>query len=214
VLPEANAVGVAVWGISFEVDHPRDYATFNSDQLSDGTRRIATMSTPDQRRRMAAAIVNFEARRDKKGHLVVYKLPKGDGGGKYEVAGINERYNKATADALVALIDQGRFDEAESLATDFIAEDTDRAAAWTTVPAVEFYLRDCVFNRGAGGGARILQRALDLADDGVIGPQTRTLEKAAEQDSSKFLGRLRAARELTNVMSPIATSATNFGKDL
>ena len=56
------------------------------------------MTTPEQRRRMAAAIVNFEARRDSKRHLMVYKLPKGDGGGRYEVAGINERYNKDTVD--------------------------------------------------------------------------------------------------------------------
>jgi hypothetical protein len=67
---------------------------------------------------MAAAIVNFEARRDSKRHLMVYKLPKGDGGGRYEVAGINERYNKDTVDVLVSLIDQRRFDEAEALAAD------------------------------------------------------------------------------------------------
>jgi len=43
---------------------------------------------------MAADIINFEARRDKRnGHLVVYNLPKNDGGGRYEVAGINERYD-------------------------------------------------------------------------------------------------------------------------
>jgi hypothetical protein len=49
---------------------------------------------------MAAAILNFESRRDCKGHLMVYILPAGDGGGRYEVGGINERYNKAVADAL------------------------------------------------------------------------------------------------------------------
>jgi hypothetical protein len=53
---------------------------------------------------MATAIVDFEARRDRNGHLKVYKLPAGDGGGTYEVAGINECYNKNTADVLVSLI--------------------------------------------------------------------------------------------------------------
>ncbi len=153
------------------------------------------MTTPEQRRRMAAAIVAFEARRDAKGHLAVYKLPAGDGGGSYEVAGINERFNKDTADVLVSLIEQGRFDEAEALAADFIAQDTDRASSWTSVPALEFYLRDSVFNRGAGGAARILQRALGLADDGVIGAQTRAAEAAAEADPAGLLARLRAARE-------------------
>jgi hypothetical protein len=37
--------------------------------------------------------VYFEARRDKNGHLVVYDLPKNDGGGDYEVAGINLKYD-------------------------------------------------------------------------------------------------------------------------
>jgi hypothetical protein len=55
------------------------------------------MSTPEQRMRMAKQIVDFEARRDKKGHLQVYKLPDWDGGGRYEVAGINEKYNRKSA---------------------------------------------------------------------------------------------------------------------
>ena len=50
-------------------------------------RHLVTMSTPEQRMRMAKQIVDFEARRDKKGHLQVYKLPAWDGGGRYEVAG-------------------------------------------------------------------------------------------------------------------------------
>src|SRR5262245_58540436 len=153
------------------------------------------MTSSEQRRRMAAAILEFEARRDKQGHLTVYKLPKGDGGGRYEVAGINERYNKETVDVLVSLLQQKSYDEAETLADDFIAQDTDRAAPWTNIPAIEFYLRDSVFNRGANGAARILQRALGIHDDGVVGPQTRAVEVAAEGDAALLLGKLRLARE-------------------
>ena len=40
------------------------------------------------------------------------------------------------------LIKQRRFDEAEALAVDFIAQDTDRAGSWTSIPAIEFYLRE------------------------------------------------------------------------
>src|SRR5215510_4542004 len=111
------------------------------------------MTTSEQRKRMAEAIVNFEARRDARRHLVVYDLPSGDGGGKYEVAGINERYHKEAADALAALIRQGRFEEAENLADDFVGQYTDCVTTWTAVPAIEFYLRDSVFNRGPSGGA-------------------------------------------------------------
>ena len=49
-------------------------------------RHLVTMSTPEQRMRMAKQIVDFEARRDKKGHLQVYKLPAWDGGGRYELS--------------------------------------------------------------------------------------------------------------------------------
>jgi peptidoglycan hydrolase-like protein with peptidoglycan-binding domain len=153
------------------------------------------MSTPEERRRMAAAIVNFEARRDAQGHLKVYKLPRTDGGGRYEVAGINEHYNKATADVLVALVEQRRFAEAEALAVEFVAQDTDRAQSWTSVPALESYLRDSVFNRGPSGGAHILQRALGITDDGVIGARSRAAMEMAEADAPALLQRLRIARE-------------------
>ena len=67
----------------------------------------------------------FEARRDAKGHLAVYNLPAGDGGGKYEVAGINDRYHKAEVDKLVALIRAAKYQEAEDYAVEVIADYTD-----------------------------------------------------------------------------------------
>jgi hypothetical protein len=151
------------------------------------------MTTPEQRQQMAAAIVDLEARRDAAGHLMVYHMPTGDGGGAYEVAGINARYNRSTAKTLAGLIAQQRFEEAERLATDFIARNTDCAASWTDVPAIESYLRDCVFNRGATGAALILQRALGEDTDGRVGPDTRAAAKAA--DPADLLARLRQARE-------------------
>ena len=150
------------------------------------------MTTSEQRRQMAAAILDLEARRDAAGHLMVYHPPTGDGGA-YEVAGINARYNRSTARTLVGLIGQQRFEEAERLATDFIARNTDCAASWTNVPAIESYLRDCVFNRGATGGALILQRALGVDRNGEVGPDTQTAAAAA--DPADLLARLRTARE-------------------
>jgi len=151
------------------------------------------MTTSEQRRQMAAAIVDLEARRDAAGHLMVYHPPTGDGGGAYEIAGINARYNRLTAKMLLGLIGQRRFEEAEQLATDFIARNTDCAASWTSVPAIESYLRDCVFNRGATGGALIFQRALGVDPDGKIGPDTQAAATAV--DPADLLARLRTARE-------------------
>ncbi|MGE5261661.1 MAG: peptidoglycan-binding protein [Actinomycetota bacterium] len=153
------------------------------------------MSTPEQRMKMAKQIVDFEASRDKKGHLQVYKLPPGDGGGAYEVAGINERYNKAVADRLAELIDAGEYDRAEELARDFVASDTDVVITWSKIPAIESYLRDSVFNRGHAGAAKILQMALGVEPDGVVGPRTRAVLAVAERDPDRLLNDLRAARE-------------------
>jgi peptidoglycan hydrolase-like protein with peptidoglycan-binding domain len=139
--------------------------------------------------------MNFEARRDSKGHLAVYNLPAGDGGGRYEVAGINEKYNKEIVDVLVELLRHQKYDEAEATAIDFIAQNTDRVASWSSTPSIEFYLRDCCFNRGYRGAARILQRALGLPDNGVVDSKTSETEARAERRSIDLLTSLRSARE-------------------
>ena len=151
------------------------------------------MSTQEQRTRMAKAIVEFEARRDAKGRLAVYALPAGDGGGRYEVAGINDRYHQTEVDHVVALIEAGKHDEAESFVTEFIAKYTDVVIGWSSDVGVEFYLRDCAFNRGPKGAARILQRALGVPDDGEVGPQTHSA--VAGINAEQLLQRLRTARE-------------------
>lgn len=152
------------------------------------------MSTADQREKFARSILHFEARYED-GHLAVYELPAGDGGGTYEVAGINERYHPVEAARLAGLIRARRFDEAEREAIDFIAKFTDGAALWTGVPAIECYLRDCAFSRGPYGAARILQRAVGVRDDGVIGPLSKAAIAAGERDPATLLAAMRAARE-------------------
>lgn len=147
------------------------------------------------RKKMAESIVQFEGRRDPQGHLRVYILPPGDGGGRYEVAGINDRYHPQEATRLRALIDVGRFDEAEDYAADVIADYTDVVSKWTTVPQIEAYLRDVAFNRGPGGAAKILQMALGVHVDGGVGPETLGALRMAEKNPDKLLTALRAARE-------------------
>jgi hypothetical protein len=160
--------------------------------ISDGE---AFAASPAQRLAMAGIIVNFEARRDAQRRLEVYHLPPDDGGGRYEVAGINERYNKTVCDELVELIQTGHQQEAEQRATEFIAGNTDIAAGWTSVAAIEFYLRDCVFNRGNGGAAWILQTAVGVHVDQQVGPQTRAAVARDEAQPLDLLDKLRQARE-------------------
>lgn len=153
------------------------------------------MSTPDQRKKMARAIVDFEARRDRQGHLVVYQLPPADGGGRYEVAGINERYDKPVADKLVGLVEAGKYDEAENVADEYIAANTDPATKLTQIPSLESYLRDIVFNRGVTGATKTLQHALGTTMDGIVGPNTKAKMAEAEKDPQALLQKLRDARE-------------------
>jgi hypothetical protein len=56
--------------------------------------------------------LDSEARRDKQGNLRVYNLPAADGGGSYEVAGINDRYHPEAASKLKQLIGDGKQQEA------------------------------------------------------------------------------------------------------
>ncbi len=79
------------------------------------------MTAPDLRLHMARDIINFEARRDRAGHLSVYHLPANDGGGRYEVAGINERYDGPAVRHLVELLNARKYDEAETYAENYIA---------------------------------------------------------------------------------------------
>ena len=151
------------------------------------------MSNSTNRLRMAGKIVDFEARRDSRGRLKVYHLPAGDGGGRYEVAGINERYHPTQAAALRRLVEAGRYDEAENSAQRYIASYTDAADRWTPHDAAESYLRDCLFTRGAGGAARMYQLALGVAVDGDVG--TDTLEAGDAARPGALLRQLRASRE-------------------
>lgn len=153
------------------------------------------MSTNEERRKIAQSILNFEARRDGAGRLAVYKLPAGDGGGTYEVAGINDKYHPAEARALADLIAAGRHAEAEARAVEFMAAFTDSVASWSKVTAIESYLRDSAFNRGPRGAARILQRAVGTEDDGDVGSITLGAVTEAERDPQSLLFSLRAARE-------------------
>src|SRR5258707_5673056 len=156
------------------------------------------------RQEMGQAIVEFEGRyKDRK--LQVYTLPMGDGGGAYEIAGINDRYHPTMANKLKRLIESGGHTQAEKEAADYIEEYTrpvlkffpDAATAEANA-AIEFILRDTAFNRGAKGAATVLQIALGMtAIDGVVGPATHRefAKQLKELGPENILRRLTQARQ-------------------
>jgi len=141
-------------------------------------------------------IVNAEAQRDDDGHLRVYSLPSVDGGGRYEVAGINERYHADMLRQLRRMIDAGDHQLAEAEAVAYIADYTDRYALRAKTGAIRYLLRDMTWNRGWTGAARILQIALGVPEDGLFGPQTHAALGRAERRPHKLIGALRVAREI------------------
>ena len=144
---------------------------------------------------IADFIVSVEVRRDKSGRLKVYPLPKADGGGTYEVAGINDRYHPVAAEYLKSLINAKKYNEAEAYIRNYLAEYTDIVTNWVNHPAIEAFLRDCVFNRGPKGALRILQLAIGVADDGKFGSVTKSALDKALKNPSSLLVSLRNARE-------------------
>jgi hypothetical protein len=148
--------------------------------------------TLSMRQQMAARIVEYEARVDPKGHVIMYRAADGS----REVAGINETYFKSVIDRLLPLVDAGNDAEVRKQAGQFILDYTKLATGWVTDAGLEFYLRDCCFNRGRDGATRMLQMALGFTGrdvDGEVGPATR--QRLASTKAGDLLLALRKARE-------------------
>lgn len=172
-------------------------------------------STDEDRDAMAGFIVSVEGRRDKQGHLCVYKLPEGDGGGTFEIAGINDRYHPEAASKISELLGEGKYAEAESYIRQYLVGYTDVVKHWTEYPAIEAFLRDCAFNRGPKGALRILQIALNVADDGKWGPKTKSALASAMKVPGLLLQELRVARESYEIrVAPPVGARAKFWKGL
>lgn len=170
---------------------------------------------PEHTLEIGKHILDVEARRDRSGRIAVYKLPAGDGGGTYEVAGINDRYHPEAAARLRDLIEGKKFAQAEQEAVEHILQVTDTAAGWSRSAATEAVLRDTAFNRGTTGCARILQMALNVEVDGKVGPITLAALHRAEREPRAFLLRFREAREAYELkVAPPVGKRVKFWKGL
>ena len=118
--------------------------------------------------------VEWEGRKDKQGNLAVYKLPSGDMGGNYEVAGINDRYHPEAFQAISSLPAQDRAKAAAEYIQGYTAPLVERLPQ-----ALQPFTQDLAFNRGLGGATKYIQQGLNslgqkVAVDGGLGPKTLT----------------------------------------
>ena len=134
--------------------------------------------------------VEWEGRKDKQGNLAVYKLPSGDMGGNFEVAGINDRYHPEAFKAISSLPAQERAKAAAEYIQGYTAPLVEKLPQ-----TLQPFTQDLAFNRGLGGATKYIQQGLNalgqkVAVDGGFGPKTlaainqvepRALMRAASQ---------------------------------
>ena len=116
--------------------------------------------------------IEWEGRKDKQGNLAVYKLPSGDMGGNYEVAGINDKYHPEAFKAISSLPPQERAKAAAEYIQGYTAPLVERLPQ-----ALQPFTQDMAFHRGMGGTTKYLQRGLNTLGmsvkvDGGMGPKT------------------------------------------
>ena len=118
--------------------------------------------------------VEWEGRKDKQGNLAIYKLPTGDMGGNFEVAGINDRYHPEAFKAISSLPAQERAKAAAEYIQGYTAPLVEKLPQ-----AIQPFTQDLAFNRGLGGATKYIQQGLNslgqkVAVDGGMGPKTLT----------------------------------------
>jgi len=116
--------------------------------------------------------VEWEGRKDKQGNLAVYKLPSGDMGGSFEVAGINDRYHPEAYKAISSLPPQERAKAAAEYIQGYTAPLVEKLPQ-----PLQPFTQDLAFNRGLGGATKYIQQGLNtlgqkVAVDGGFGPKT------------------------------------------
>jgi len=120
----------------------------------------------------AMKTVDFEARKDKDGNPIIYELPAGDMGGKYEVAGINDKYHPEAFARISALPPQERAGAAAKYIQGYTAPLVQKLPQ-----AIQPFAQDMAFNRGLGGATKYFQQGLNQLGqkvdvDSGIGPKT------------------------------------------
>lgn len=150
------------------------------DKLRPAKTEVEEDPNADLGTKMMATLLNFEDDRvTGPASLRVMRLPEGDGGGEYEIAGICDGIEPKEFNAIKAKLEAGKRDEAWERCLDYVEKKTHNGKVWSpNMLAVQFFLRDMIFNMGDGGCANVIQRTINLIGedhvmvDGKWGPKT------------------------------------------
>lgn len=142
---------------------------------ADGHAALVSASPKPSDFNMYKALMGNEARRDKAGRIAVYYPSAADGGGAYEVAGINQKYHPKMAAKLKGMVESGASNEeieAEVMAyyKEYTQQGADLVNTATQSKGIELFIRDCTLNHGLEGTARVIRRALGLGKDDNVAP--------------------------------------------
>jgi hypothetical protein len=155
----------------------------------------AMQTKPEQDALQTAALrtIDFEARKDRQGNVQVYKLPAGDMGGNFEVAGINDKYHPDAFKRISSLPAQERAQAAAQYVKEYTSPFVSKLPQ-----AVQPFAQDLAFNRGLGGATKYIQQGVNtlgqkVAVDGGLGPKTL---QAINQVDPKALMRAASQAQL------------------
>ena len=145
-------------------------------------------------------IYNSEKQVDANGNLKVYNLHPSDGGGAYEIAGINVEYHPEEARALRALVEQGQYQQAEARVKAYYLSYTNKMGAQSVIngnQGVDYAIRDAGFNRGMGGAFWMAKFAAGLptSQRPPNAEERKTILEAQTKDPVGFLNKFRTAGE-------------------
>ena len=200
---EGNDRGIEIRGeetskrlIMFDGDKGRANIRFLQGE-DGGSREASTFEN-----KASARIINNEARFDKRGNLTIYKLPEGDGGGEYEIAGINQKNHSQEFNKLAGMLQEGRHQEAKEEAANYIDRKTSRVGellqnSGVQNDGIDYLLRDMCFNGGESFPARVIHRSLGIPDSKSFNGNTGEAISAYLQDHSEeeLLAALKQGRD-------------------
>lgn len=152
-------------------------STVPDEQPNDSPESAAYVSPAELvRKDMAKKILNME---DYKitgpDSLRVTRLPSGDGGGKWEIAGICDGIEPKEFNLIKSMLDRGDREAAWGECLRYVLANTDPLVSKGVAGsyAIEFMLRDMTFNMGVAGTTKVVQRMLDIDIDGKWGKNTQ-----------------------------------------